>query len=626
MRQVSNHLPYTQPMGAAGLSTPRLVAISGPLKGAVFPVASGEFTVGRDSANALCLDDAAVSRWHCRISGAGAEFALTDLKSRNGTLVNGERIKTCALENCDEIAIGASLFVFLITEDAPAPQPRHVDDDALTRTIVLQPEQSLFLSPSKLSAALGETRLARDLNTLLQTANGINRQRTPKEFHGALTKAIFESFPAACAGIFLGEQILVASASGDRMSASHALEKSARSACNERLSILEQADSILAVPIATPEGVIGSIAVEANIGQRFDRDHLELLSAIAAMAASPLDNAIRLEYLQNENERLQSETITDHAMVGESPRFRELLAIIAKAAPSDTTVLIRGESGTGKELVARAIHANSARAGKPFVAINCASLSETLLESDLFGHEKGAFTGAVAQKKGKLEVADGGTVFLDEVGELPPSLQARLLRVLQEREFERVGGTRPIKASIRLIAATNRNLEEAVKSGEFRQDFFYRLNVIKLTTPPLRERREDIGPLAAHFVQKYSHNVARKIAGISPAARAYLKNYDWPGNVRELENAIEHAVVLGSSEWILPEDLPDAIVDSETPAGVLTAKYHAGVKEAKKRLILSALDEAGGSQTGAAKSLGVNPTYLSRLIRNLNLKTSSARD
>jgi Nif-specific regulatory protein len=308
-------------------------------------------------------------------------------------------------------------------------------------------------------------------------------------------------------------------------------------------------------------------------------------------------------------------------MIGESSRIREVLRTVGKVAHSDTTVLIRGESGTGKELVARAIHNNSHRSSKPFIAINCATLSEALLESDLFGHEKGAFTGAVALKRGKLELAEGGSLFLDEIGELASHLQAKLLRVLQEREFERVGGTKSLKADIRLIAATNRDLETAVSDSSFRQDLFYRINVVSIPLPPLRERREDIGLLASYFAAKYAEKTQRRIAGISSAARAYLNAYDWPGNVRELENAMERAVVLGSSDLIMAEDLPETVLEAEPqirPAG--PSGFHEGVKQAKSRLILNAIEEAGGNQAEAARLLGLHPTYLSRLVRNLNLK------
>jgi Nif-specific regulatory protein len=369
--------------------------------------------------------------------------------------------------------------------------------------------------------------------------------------------------------------------------------------------------------------MVGVIALESKgAAGGFDENHLQLVAALGAIAGPALENSRRLELVESENRRLQAEIGFQHNMVGESAPMRAVFNMIAKTAPSDATVLIRGESGSGKELIARAIHAASRRSGKAFVAINCATLSETLIESELFGHERGAFTGAVAQKRGKLELASGGTLFLDEVGELAPVLQAKLLRVLQEREFERVGGVRPIRVDIRLIAATNRDLEQAVESGAFRRDLYYRLNVISHLAPPLRERREDIPLLANYFVAKCVEKTGRKIAGISPQARAYLIRYDWPGNVRELENAIERAVVLGSSELIEPEDLPESLLEMVSGGGVIAGGYHQALIEAKKRLILGAIEQAGGSHLEAAKLLSINPTYLSRLIRNLNLKAA----
>jgi len=284
-------------------------------------------------------------------------------------------------------------------------------------------------------------------------------------------------------------------------------------------------------------------------------------------------------------------------------------------------VLLLGETGTGKELFARAIHRASARGERPFLAVNCAALSETLLESELFGHEKGSFTGAFAQKKGKLEMAQGGVVFLDEIGELPATMQSKLLRVIQEREFERVGGVRQISVDIRLIAATNRNLAECVKAGTFRQDLFYRLNVVSITMPSLRERKEDIPLLARYFINKHSQKCKVKPRPLSEEGRACLMNYDWPGNVRELENAIERALVLSSAETILPEDLPESVLERATPAGMSSAKYHAALKDVKKKLIVDALEEAKGSYTEAARALGLHPNYLHRLIRNLDLRS-----
>ena len=300
--------------------------------------------------------------------------------------------------------------------------------------------------------------------------------------------------------------------------------------------------------------------------------------------------------------------------------MQSLYDFITKVAPTASTVLIRGESGTGKELVAREIHRNSPRADRPFIAVNCATLTESLLESELFGHERGAFTGAIAQKRGKIEEAHQGTLFLDEVGELAFVLQAKLLRFLQERQFERIGGLRPIHVDVRLIAATNRDLESAVNKREFREDMYYRLNVLSATTTPLRHRREDIRSLANHFVQICANRCNRRVSGLTPEAAALLAGYDWPGNVRELENAIERGVVLGTGDLIGPEDLPEALAGSRHDSEPL-APYHESVLEHKKRLIIRAMEKAEGKYSEAAEALGLHPNYLHRLIRNLDLRT-----
>ena len=312
-------------------------------------------------------------------------------------------------------------------------------------------------------------------------------------------------------------------------------------------------------------------------------------------------------------------------IIGNSAALESVLDQVEQVAPTDSTVLIEGETGTGKELIAHAIHNASQRCGRPFIKLNCAAIPLDLLESELFGHEKGAFTGAAAQKKGRIEMAEGGTLFLDEVSELAPELQAKLLRVLQEREFERVGGTRPIPLDIRLVTATNKKLAAAVASGEFRKDLYYRLNVVTLTMPALRDRAEDIPQLAEHFLAKASRKCKTRVKGLSEEAAACLVKYDWPGNVRELENAIERAVVLGASDSILPEDLPETVLEAgpagDEPADV-PAKYLRSVKENKRQTILQALQQAGGSYLDAAKILGIHPNSLLRLMRNLNVKAS----
>jgi DNA-binding NtrC family response regulator len=343
-------------------------------------------------------------------------------------------------------------------------------------------------------------------------------------------------------------------------------------------------------------------------------------------------NGIEAHQLRREVKQVRRERARQFSfeqIIGDSAPVRRMLTLARKVAESEVaSVLLQGESGTGKDLVAKAIHYGSRRDEAPFVAINCAAIPATLIESELFGYEKGAFTDAKARKEGLFEQAEGGTLFLDEIGEMAPVLQAKLLRVLQERTFERVGGTRTIRVDVRVVAATNRDLEEAVRSGAFRQDLYYRLNVVSFEMPPLRERREDVPLLASYFAAKYGAKFKRKVTGVSAAARECLTGYDWPGNVRELENAIERAVVLGSTASILPEDLPETVLEAEPAAGsdaTPATKYHEAVREAKRQLITRALEQSSGSITEAARALGVHPNYLHRLIRNLNLRPETKK-
>jgi Nif-specific regulatory protein len=631
---------------------PRLIAIAGPVEGKTITLSQEEFLIGRDPSSHLLISDPLISRRHSIIRHQAGSYYITDLDSANGTFVNGIPMKERALAHGDLIAAGDSIFAFLTHEDEPAETHNSIrlteaSPDAQS-TIILREEELLYLHPEKAIGMLPPTlRLARDLSTLLKISMEINSIRGLEELEQRLLESIFEVVPAERGAIILKrpDSNDVASVwernrlesfdrpvqlsrtivhrvfdEGISILSNDVLESEAYSTVESL--VIPEIHSLLAVPLRIFDRVMGLIYLSnRDLEVQFNEEHLQLVTAIANMAAGALENARYSEWLESENRRLQEDVNIEHEMVGGSPRMKDVYQFIYKVTRTDSTVLIRGESGTGKELVARAIHLNSLRADRPFVAINCATLTETLLESELFGHEKGAFTGAVVQKRGKLEVADGGTVFLDEMGELAPMLQAKLLRVLQEQEFERVGGTRPIKINIRLIAATNRDLEQAIRDGSFRQDLYYRLNVVKLTMPPLRERREDIPLLANYFVKKYSQKCKRPVKGISQEARALLMSHSWPGNVRELENAIERAVVMGSTEILLPEDLPEALIDeAEAPAGSTAIKYYEAVQEAKKRIILDAMEQAGGNHNEAAKMLGVHPNNLHRLVRSLNLK------
>ena len=568
----------------------KLVAIEGPLQGQVFPFSEEELSIGRDAANHLPIADGSLSRRHCRLVRAGDEITLTDLGSLNGTFVNGVPVRERQLAHGDRLRLGDSTFLFL-AEDGEPPDSRgevmmtEEEDGECVATLTLQRDEALYLDSVRLQASLTQdSRTARDLNVLLELSGVLNRATSVEELERRMMELLIEAIPA-----WQGALLFASDAGGEftecfgwdreggRTSAITVSRRIAQRVLAEGVAILSRVTPDAATDSLLASGVRSLLAVPLTARTRrlgvlwlatsdpvawFDEGHLQLATAAAAMAAVAIENLQWMEGLASENRRLRKELHLDHDMIGEGPRMKEVYQRIARVAPSDSTILIRGESGTGKELAALAIHRNSPRADKPFIAINCAALTETLLESELFGHEKGAFTGAVAQKKGKLELAEGGTLFLDEIGEMAPLLQAKLLRVLQQREYERVGGTRTLKADIRLIAATNRDLEAAIREGSFRQDLYYRLNVITLRTPPLRERREDIPLLAAYFATKYGERCKRPIRGIAPEARELLAAYDWPGNVRELENAIERAVVLGAGDWIQAEDLPETLLDA----------------------------------------------------------------
>jgi DNA-binding NtrC family response regulator len=346
------------------------------------------------------------------------------------------------------------------------------------------------------------------------------------------------------------------------------------------------------------------------IAKPFEPDHVALIVA----------KALERETLKRGIEILSEQVDDRHRMiVGQSVSINRAVETAKKAAASRSTVLLLGESGTGKEIFARAIHNWSDRRDKPFVAINCVGLSKELLESELFGHEKGAFTGASQLKKGKMELAHGGTVFLDEVGDISTELQTKLLRFLQEREFERVGGTKPISVDVRIIAATNRDLSSAVREGHFREDLYYRLNVVPLTLPPLRERKEDISGLANYFLRRSALETKKNFPGITEDALQKLIAYEWPGNVRELANVVESAVVLGQGPELTLHDLPAKIV-STTPKELRGGfTYHGAIDDYRRELIEKTLAQTQGNRAAAAKILGLQRTYLSRLIKALRV-------
>lgn len=389
--------------------------------------------------------------------------------------------------------------------------------------------------------------------------------------------------------------------------------------------------SVLCAPLKDQEQILGAIEVLNTAAPGgFNQEDLDLLLAFGTLATPAIHRTRVFAAVHNANLIFQEAFQERYQLIGGvSPAMHEALRVARSAAASHSTVLLLGESGTGKEVMARSIHQWSARADQPFVAVNCVALTPELLESELFGHEKGAFTGAIAQKRGKFELANSGTIFLDEIGDLAPNLQAKLLRVLQEREFQRVGGMKDIHVDVRVIAATNRDLRRAVHTGAFREDLYYRLNVVPITLPPLRNRPEDLPTLIEHFVTRYCQEMKRPRFDIEPAAMAALLAYPWPGNVRELQNVIERMTVLLPGPRMRLSDLPSEVRNQKTPADATAEQLTeintdlplAEAVEAFKRLrIRQALATAEGNQTKAAQLLGLPRPNLSRMMRTLGLR------
>jgi transcriptional regulator with GAF, ATPase, and Fis domain len=582
--------------------TAELIAIRGPLLGARFKLSSGESQIGRAPSSAVRLPETDAPWRHCAIEKAPEGFVISDLRSGQPTLVNGSRVVRQLLHDGDQIGAGETTLVFRAREeDGSTPEETHATLMracavlALFRALAVAEDPTLYRSLEARAADLIRDLMPCDEILVLLGS-------TPDEI---LQAAAVSSADRDDRGFEALRPVL------ERIS---------------REGTIEDGASCVASPLFVREKLAGAIVARAvERGEAGSARLRETLSAVATLASAALESARDVESLRTEKALLLEELRgRDTSILGDSPAIHKLLQMIDRLAPQATTVLVLGESGTGKELVARTLHDRSPRRERPFVAINCAAVTDTLLESELFGHEKGAFTGAIAQKKGKLEMAEGGTVFLDEVGELAPGLQAKLLRVLQQREFERVGGTRTIPLDVRLLAATNRDLAQEVKRGAFREDLYHRLNVVTVRTPPLREHREDIPKLARHFAAAAAVRCGRRIEGVSSEAERYLVQYAWPGNVREMQNAMERAVVLGAdSGWIHPEDLPETIL--ETGPGLDTAAaFHLTVADAKRDSIVRAWQESKGDYKAAAAILGLHPNSLLRLIRNLNLRDTLA--
>ena len=574
-----------------------LIVVNGPLAGMRLPLDQGEISIGRAPGSKLLLNEAEIGWRHCQIRRQGTRYLVTDLRSSLGTYVNGMRSAERWLEDRDQLGIGKTILMFRSgearAEDSAGPSMAEVKPALLTACSLVFLSRALAAGMDDEQSTLLQNQILRLTGDLIPIEDGV-----------LLLGANYAELAARWAEC----------ATKHKVDFGPLVERVCEEGAFEDASL-----RIVGAPLYVAGSLGGALLVriEAREAERLSA-HLETLSAAASLSSIGFEANREVETLKAENALLQEQIGVQTGIVGNSGVIRRLLNLIERVAPRDTTVLITGESGTGKELVARALHQKSPRCERPFVAVNCAALSETLFESELFGHEKGAFTGAIALKRGRFELAQGGTIFLDEVGELAAGLQAKLLRILQQREFERVGGTQAYPLDIRIIAATNRDLAADVAEGRFREDLFHRLNVVALESPPLRDRKEDIPHLAEYFLRRSAERCKRHVQGLSSEVLQMIAQYSWPGNVRELENAMERAVVLGVSEWVLPEDLPETLLeaaprDSET-------KYHQSVGQAKRDAIIDAYVQGGGDYKHAAKLLGLHPNYLLRLVRNLSLR------
>ena len=618
-----------------------LAAVVGPLEGTVVPIRD-VLSIGQDPSNSLVITDPTIAPRQCLIATRGDMHHLTHLGGAQSTFVNGRPVQDAVLHHRDHLTIGASVFLILLERVLElTPCANHLVELTPGRVVhvrggpVLQP----LADPSLASAV----PLRFPLDAALKVGALLGAARGLAAFGRPLLDLLFEAIPADRAAVLLAEgqpprfdSLMAADRHpANELAPLQVCRSLAEAALHQGVALMgtdvrvpgalessgSHAKTVLVAPMHVFGRTLGVIYLEAAT-PCFEEDHLQLLALIGAMVALALDSS---PPVARQASPLHAHIGLVHGMVGDSPAMQEVYRFIARVSRADTTVLVRGESGTGKELVARAIHRSGPRASRPFVAINCAAIPEALLESELFGHEKGAFTGAVSRSTGKLEAAHRGTVFLDEISELPLALQPKLLRVLEEHQVDRLGGVHPVPVDIRIIAATNVDLTEAVAAKHFRADLFYRLNVVSMTLPALRARRDDISTLAAYFARGYGEKLRGRAVELTPEAEALMINYSWPGNVRELKNAIERAVVLGSADRIALEELPEALLESGEADTVALSRYHDAVRQVKRDLILKAVERSGGNLTTAAKQLGLNANYLHRLITNMHLRPKLSR-
>ncbi|MEO2019313.1 MAG: sigma 54-interacting transcriptional regulator [Fuerstiella sp.] len=621
-----------------------LILLNGPTPGAGLSIApeQDEVTLGRDVARDLPVDDDHCSRLHSRIWFDSQRWQIEDCGSSNGTFVNSRRIERAMLRPGDVIRIGETLIVFAREHDAHEP---HWQARRLARSTfmmrVSEPSKQPALTEKLLAADDG---LARSVAVLCQLAQDLQQQDNRDAIIRLVSDSIMEATQADTVTIWLaGSDGRLNAVGGRNMScelndapvfASLALENNeamlvqngaihpTRANGNDTHSPCT-ADMVISVPVPGRTERYGAIECGRDSSHGpLTKDDLDVVIAIAHQTGQALENFDHRERLQMANQQLRAAVHGQHRIIGDSPAIRHLFDTISRVGPVDSTILINGDSGTGKELVARMIHEANPRHAGPYVPINCAAFSETLLESELFGHEKGAFTGADQRRTGQFERAHTGTLFLDEIAEMSAACQARLLRILEKHPFERVGGSESIQVDVRVIAATHRNLPELVSSGRFREDLYFRLRVIEVRIPLLRERGDDVLMLAEHFLHHFYKQIGRGPRVFSAAAIQAMHSYAWPGNVRELKNAVERAVVLSRSDEVQVTDLA---LTAGNPA-ISSEGTLVPLAVAERQHIMSVLERVGGNKTQACRILEIGRGTLYKKLEEYTAAAGSETD
>ena len=639
---------------------PSLIVLEGHRQGDVLELTEKPLAIGRDRENDLVVGDPGVSRRHAVVELAIGVYFVRDLRSENGTFVNGVPVGRALLLDRDEVRIGSTRLLF-VEEVAAADVP-----EALRPIAVLEhaeESEEFFIdtptevAPPSAEPATADLQRAYDrLKTLYALLRqGQDTRDTQQRIDSALALArdsieadrlsLVERDPAADGDYRVAGMVTAKGVSSrnriaiSRTVFAHVEQERRPFFCSNpqtdrrvgESGSLRQSGirSVLCVPLIEKERVTGFLYADNFVSREpFNKEDLHFLVAVTELIGAWKRGGAESAPAPVGPAGTVLAPAGRHTLVTGNARMKEILETVHKVARSDTTFLITGESGTGKELIARMAHLESGRARGPFVCVNCAALPDTLLESELFGHEKGAFTGAVAARAGKFEAACGGTIFLDEIGDISPAAQAKVLRVLQEKEIERLGGNRMVAVDARVIAATNKNLVEEIRAGRFREDLFYRLNVIPIELPPLRERLDDLPALVEFFIQQHRREVRSPVRRASPEALDAMARYSWPGNVRELANVIERAVVLGNGEEILRGDLPPEVrgvaraasMAAIGPAGAPEELAARSLADVEREHILRVLDHTGWNKKRSAEILGISRSALYEKIATYSLE------